>query len=68
MQNTAGFTEYLLDRIEHDPHILREKFEIIVNLSKSTVFDEQTLHYFNNYIKEGVFYIPRRVDVAVEGE
>lgn len=68
LQNTAGFSEYLLDRIEHDPQILREKYEIIVNLSKSTVFDEQTLHYLNNYIKDGVFYIPRRVEVAIEGE
>ncbi|XP_058463668.1 26S proteasome non-ATPase regulatory subunit 5 [Malaya genurostris] len=68
MLNTGGFMEYILDRKqEADKDVILDKYEIIRQLSLSTVFDAQTTFELKKYVTEGAFYVQGITEVAVEG-
>ena len=66
--NTGGFVEYLLDRKqEADKDVVLDKYEVILVLAASTVFDEQTASELKRYVAEGPFYVHGITEVAIEG-
>ncbi|KXJ73008.1 hypothetical protein RP20_CCG016736 [Aedes albopictus] len=66
--NTGGFVEYLLDRKqEADKDVVLDKYEVILVLAASTVFDEQTASELKRYVLEGPFYVHGITEVAIEG-
>ena len=69
LKNTAGFVEYLLDRkIEFDKEAKYAKYEIIKQLSESSIFDVQTSMQLRTYVNEGPYYVQAVMDIAVEGQ
>ncbi|XP_050296589.1 26S proteasome non-ATPase regulatory subunit 5 [Anthonomus grandis grandis] len=69
IKNTPGLIEFLLDRnVETDKDCKEAKFDIVRNLSRShEVFDIHTLEKFQQYVKEGPFYVQAVTEVAIEG-
>ncbi|KAF5284088.1 hypothetical protein FQA39_LY17137 [Lamprigera yunnana] len=68
-KNTPGFVEFLLDRrAENFKECKEYKYAIVKNLSGSVVFDQNTQKRFQEYIKEGPFYVQAVTEVAIEGD
>ncbi|KAK4883481.1 hypothetical protein RN001_006800 [Aquatica leii] len=68
-RNTPGFVEFLLDRrIENFKECKEEKYEIVKNLAFSSVFDHNTQKRFQDYVREGPFYVQAITEVAIEGD
>ncbi|XP_018572758.1 26S proteasome non-ATPase regulatory subunit 5 [Anoplophora glabripennis] len=69
IRNTPGLVEFLLDRnIETVKEGKEAKYEIVKVLSNSTVFDQSTLKTFQDFVKEGPFYVHAVTEVAFENE
>lgn len=63
-----GLVEFLLDRnAERIKECKEIKYEIIKQLSESTVFDHTILTRLKAYVKEGPFYVRAITEVAIEG-
>ncbi|KAJ8919045.1 hypothetical protein NQ315_016951 [Exocentrus adspersus] len=68
IHNTPGLVEFLLDRnLETIKECKEAKYEIVKCLSTSTVFDQTTLKMFQEFVKEGPFYVHAVTEVALEG-
>lgn len=68
LTRTAGLIEYLLDRkAEFDKDVLHEKYDVVKDLSTSTVFDATIREQIRQYVSVGAFYVQGIMDVAVEG-
>ncbi|KAF5302726.1 hypothetical protein FQR65_LT08468 [Abscondita terminalis] len=68
-RNRSGFVEFLLDRrVETSKECKEAKYEIVKNLSLSTVFDHTTQKRFQEYVREGPFYVQTITEVAIEGD
>lgn len=68
LTRTAGLIEYLLDRkAEFDKDVLHAKFEVLKDLSASTVFDATLAEQIRQYLSAGAFYVQGIMEVAVEG-
>lgn len=67
--NVLGLVEFLLDRnIETLKECKEAKYEIVKILSASTVFDQSVLTAFQDFVKEGPFYVQAITEVAFENE
>lgn len=54
--------------MDHEKDSKHAKYEIITQLSKSCVFDVETILKLKNYVEEGPFYVQGITEVAVEGD
>lgn len=68
VKNMPGLIEFLLDR---SAEVIKEckeiKYEIVVILSQSDVFDLPTQKRLQTFVKEGPFYVQAVTEIAIEG-
>lgn len=68
IRDTPGLVEFLLDRnIETMKECKEAKYNIVVVLSKSAVFEQFTSKQLQAFVKEGPFYVQPVTVVAIEG-
>uniref|UniRef100_A0A182PGZ6 26S proteasome non-ATPase regulatory subunit 5 n=1 Tax=Anopheles epiroticus TaxID=199890 RepID=A0A182PGZ6_9DIPT len=68
-QNTAGFTEQLVNRRldKLNVNVAQFKYDVIKKLSLCTTLEPYLLEAFGKYVSEGAFHTERQCEVVIEG-